>query len=167
MKDVSFPGRIIFLRSASQETFPFSRNSQDLTSCLFNPAEPPEFTAHTEQFSNQGYRPQQSRGLVAWEIPRSLAESMKVIFFLLFFNKHLGNTDSYTIRQAVCKATALTTHVDSWDNLWRKWNLPLHFLQKVTTCKPISHLALVSLEASFTTQRDFGLPVPEVSLWGK
>lgn len=90
MRDVSSPGRILLLGSASQETFPFSRNSQDFTSCLFSTAEPSEFTARTKPFSNHGYRPQQPRGLVAREIPRSLAESMKVIFFFSFLTSTWG-----------------------------------------------------------------------------
>lgn len=39
---------------------------------------------------------------------------------------------------------------------------PICSYQKVTTCKPTSHLALVLLETSLTTQRDFGLPAPGV-----
>lgn len=50
-RHVSFPDRILLLllQSASQGTSPFSRNSQDFTSCLFNTAEPPKFTADTKE----------------------------------------------------------------------------------------------------------------------
>lgn len=124
MRGPSFPDRILLLQSASQGTFPFSRDSQELPPALLK-----HHCRYREVFQ-PSFRHQECRDWAAHELPRSPAESGRK--GCLPAHRATG-TQSCSTPEPLCSPAGPTF-------LQRKG----HFhssQQKVPACKPAHRLA--------------------------